>query len=137
MQQREVTEHHARWSANRETATALQEHLPGNAWALVVEFYAALHLLEAYLKTKPSKFHAATHDERTKAIANCSELCQTRDFRKAYKQLQDVSEQVRYAPGFVPREQDFLQSKSNLATVELFIKGKVERTLSAIPGANW
>jgi hypothetical protein len=43
-------------------------------WEIVVGFYAALHLLQAYLSTKDPRFQAARHEDRMTAIKSSPEL---------------------------------------------------------------
>lgn len=94
-------------------------------WSIVLRFYVALHVLQAYLITKSLRFEAKRHGDRLRAIRDSPELCS--NFEKAYRRLQDVSEQVRYDPGFMARETDVKQSDSDLQTVHSFLDAKIAR----------
>lgn len=58
-------------------------------------FYAALHLVDAYLTTKFLPQETVTHVDRQRALRRYPEC---RRFTEAYRRLQDLSEQVRYDP---------------------------------------
>jgi hypothetical protein len=96
-------------------------------WAIVMRFYVALHTLQAYLITKDVRFEAKRHGERLRAIRESPEL--RVHFEKAYRRLQDVSEQVRYDPGFKARPVDLQQSQSDLGTVHTLLDTKIARYL--------
>src|SRR5579883_2580186 len=87
-------------------ATRLEEKLPDDrAWSCVIRFYAALHLINAYLIEKSQlQFDPASteHKERKKAMDDCPEL---REAPKRYRQLKDLSESVRYDAGFTYTDQ--------------------------------
>jgi hypothetical protein len=101
------------------------ERLRGDkhSWEIVVRFYAALHLLEAYMLTKGTRFEAVRHEDRKAAIRKSPEL--RPQFSTAWQRLKDVSEQVRYEAGFRPREQDFENTRRDLEMVHRFIRAKV------------
>jgi hypothetical protein len=90
-----------KFKENVALAARIESQLPNDkAWSCVVRFYAALHLLNAYLIDKPQvRFDPGSteHTERKKAIDHCPEL---RDAPKRYRQLKDISESVRYDAGF-------------------------------------
>jgi hypothetical protein len=94
-------------------------------WLVVIRFYIALHTLQAYLITKNVRFEAKRHGERLRAIRESPEL--RVHVEKAYRRLQDVSEQVRYDPGFRARPLDLQQSESDLRTVHLVLDAKISR----------
>ncbi len=90
-----------RFQDNVALAARIEENLPADiAWACVVRFYAALHLITAYLIDKSQiRFDPTTaeHTVRKKAMDRCPEL---RDAPKRFRQLKDISESVRYDAGF-------------------------------------
>jgi|GEM_PF-2144451 len=124
--------HHDRYQYMRGLYDAYPPALPAHRdWEIVVGFYAALHLVQAYFCTKNMRFQAARHDQRMAAIRSSPELNKSRPFVQAYKMLQDVSEQVRYEPGFKVAGTDLQLAKANLETVERMLQAKVNRVLAA------
>ena len=95
----DVLVHLKRGADNESLAAELKERIPTTDWRIVVNFYAALHFVQAYLISKNIRFHAKRHHERKDAIRKSPEL--RHPFPTHYAILQDVSEQVRYDPGFV------------------------------------
>lgn len=127
-----VAAHHVRWQRLRSLAEEYAKVMANFAdWEIVVRFYSALHLVQAYFCTKNQRFEAARHAERWSAIRASPELTKSKSFMVAYRQLQDVSEQVRYDAGFVARSEDVATARTNLGHVESMLRGKVERTLEA------
>jgi hypothetical protein len=92
-------------------------------------FYCALHLLDSYLCNKNNiKIDVDSHPARNAAIRACPELG---TFRSPYRSLQDVSEQVRYDPGFTCIPEDFKGATRNLEKVISILEPKVKRLLGA------
>ena len=89
----------AQRNADRAAASASDD-----AWLIVFRFYAVLHLVDGYLKTKGARFVAESHTARWAAIRSAPEL---RQATVAYRALQALSEQVRYNPCFKPTPADF------------------------------
>jgi hypothetical protein len=107
--------------------TTFQQDDP--SWTIVFQFYAAVHLTQSYLVSKNlPRFDAKNHQGRWEAIKGCSELPQR--FRSNYRDLKDLSENVRYDPSFVPTSQNFTDALGQLGVVESFLKSKVERALA-------
>ena len=84
-----------RYQENLALAAELEEKLGGrHGWICVVRFYAALHLISAYLIDKrnvrldPS---SSDHSQRRAALERCPEL---RDAPDKYRRLKDLSESV-------------------------------------------
>jgi hypothetical protein len=98
-------------------------------WEVVFRFYAGLHLLSAYFSTKNPRFQAARHEERIQAIKRSPELVKVSGFLLAYRFLQEVSEQVRYDPGFRITDDHVTRAKQNLALLERVLDSKVARAL--------
>ena len=94
--------HYARYLENVSLAADVEQHMPSDrGWNCVVRFYAALHLMNAYLIDKSSvrlKADATEHKERRAALARCPEL---RDAPDKYRRLKDLGELVRYNVEFV------------------------------------
>ncbi|MBN2576719.1 MAG: hypothetical protein JXP73_19290 [Deltaproteobacteria bacterium] len=124
--------HHDRYQYMRGLYDAYPPALPAHRdWEIVVGFYAALHLVQAYFCTKSLRFQAARHEDRIAAIRRSPELNKSHQFVVAYKTLQDVSEQVRYDPGFKVADTHLQTAKENLETVERMLQAKVNRVLAA------
>lgn len=127
----DAREHRARSARDRDFADDLSSRDPRTDWELVVCFYAALHLTQAYLLTKDQRFEAKRHDERRKAIKASPELTRGNRFPLAYRWLQDVSEQVRYDPGFRAQLTHFTAAHDKLSIVRSFLEGKLTRALGS------
>lgn len=124
---------HACWLKFQENfalATRIEETLPDDrAWSCVVRFYAALHLLNAYLIDKPSiRFDpsAAEHAERKKALERSPEL---REASKRYRQLKDASEAVRYDAGFNYTDEDHKEARVNLDKIVQIVEPKILKAM--------
>jgi hypothetical protein len=124
-------QHYGKYLHNSALAKRIETSLPADQdWACVVMFYTAVHLMTAYLIMKhnvaldPS---SAVHPERKKAMDRCPEL---KDSRDKYRQLKDLSESVRYDPGFVFGPQHFTDAASYLARIVSIVEPKVRRQLS-------
>src|SRR3990172_6737505 len=113
----DANSHRERSRADARFAGELSRRDPRADWELVVRFYAALHLTQAYLLTKRHRFEAKRHKEREDAIRASPELTKGNRFPLAYKWLQDVSEQVRYDAGFKARAEDFASAVTKQAIV--------------------
>ncbi len=117
---------------NEDFANRCKSKLPNDTgWYLVVLFYSALHLVDGYLATKKWAPKLENHGERWIWIKKCPELYSRKPFRNAYRSLQDISEQVRYDPLFVVRNQNIADADNNLAKVKSFLTSKIERVISA------
>lgn len=127
----DASSHRERSRADARFADELSVRDPRTDWELVVRFYAALHLTQAYLLTKHHRFEAKRHDERWRAIKDSPELAKGNRFPVAYKWLQDVSEQVRYDAGFKPRAEDFFSAAKKQALVSSFLDAKLASVLGA------
>lgn len=128
----ESRDHYERRKFNRELAESYRARLGDDHpdWEIVIRFYAALHLVQAYLITKDPRFHASKHSDRWRAIHASPEL---RGIRKAYRMLQDVSEQVRYEPGFSTRDTHIETARANLTRVADVVLPKLRRQLPIDP----
>jgi hypothetical protein len=123
--------HAARWRAMRKLAADYARALPNNPdWELVLLFYAALHLVQAYFGTKNHRFEAARHHDRIKAIKESPELMKNRAFLTAYRMLQDASEQVRYEPSFQVDASLIRLAHQNLSVIESWLEQKVAKALN-------
>lgn len=117
-----------RFQENLALAARIEEKLPDDiAWSCVVRFYAALHLMNAYLvdKTHVRLDPVSTeHTERKKAMDRCPEL---RDAPKRYRQLKDLSEAVRYDAGFKYTSEHHKDVKANLDKLIAIVEPKLKK----------
>ena len=118
-----------KYQKNVIVAERLAERLPEDReWSCVVRFYAALHLVNAYLIDK-SQIHfdpeAAEHMGRKKAMDRCPEL---RDVPKRYRQLKDISESVRYDAGFHYTDANDKDIKTHLDRIVAIVEPKIRKT---------
>jgi len=127
-------DYHARWRRNTALADAVATSLPdGRDWEIVLRFYGALHLVEGFMRTKPDRFWSESHEARGLKLRG--EL-ETRRAAGPYRNLLDLSKDVRYDPRFAPTERDFANAKQWASTLESFFKAKLERALPpAAPAA--
>lgn len=126
-----VQAHVDQWHTCRQIeANSLVQSEPIKSWAIVHRFYAAVHLIQAYLLTKNVRFRADNHIERGKAIRESTEL--KKNFRDAYRTLKDTSEDVRYTAGYKPSSEDYVNTASALSTVESVLTSKLKTA-----GANF
>jgi hypothetical protein len=95
-------------------------------WEIVFRFYACVHLVEGYMRTKIDRFWSDKHENRTRALKESPEL---KDARVAYRDLQDLSEDVRYDPGFVAEETHYGNAKAWAAKVSSIVRSKLETRL--------
>jgi len=112
---------------NSALAARIEDKLPADkAWSCVVRFYAAVHLINAYLIDKSQvRFDpsAGEHTERKKAMDRCPEL---RDAPKRYRQLKDISESVRYDAGFKYTDENHKQVKAHLDKIRSVVEPKIK-----------
>jgi hypothetical protein len=117
-----------KFKENAALAARIEDKLPDDkAWSCVIRFYAALHLINAYLIDKSQvRFDpsATEHSERKKAMDRCPEL---RDVPKRYRQLKDISESVRYDAGFQYTDEHHKQVKANLEKIIAIVEPKIKK----------
>ena len=124
----DTASHYTKSKLNEEVATKIRERIPEElGWYMVVLFYSALHLVDAYLVTKAWNPSMENHGERNRELRKCTEL--TKPFRTAYRSLQDISEQVRYDPGFLAAENHIRQTSDDLKAIKVFLDSKIKRHL--------
>jgi hypothetical protein len=118
--------HFERYQHLKSFASRYEKQLTADLdWHCVILFYAALHLLDCYLSTKTNiGFAVDSHPLRNKAIGKCPEL---NAMRVSYRGLQDLSEQVRYDPGFVFRSQDHQNCLKGFHKTVSVLEPKVKR----------
>jgi len=128
-----ITAHLQRASMHEESASQFATDLPHAGWRIVMHFYAALHVLQAYFATKSQRIDPKDHQERWKQINRAPELCSGRGakFRQVYSRLKQVSEQVRYDEGFPVDQEDLDRAERDLKTVHDFLDPKVSEALGA------
>jgi hypothetical protein len=117
-----------RFKENVALAARIDSQLPTDkAWSCVVRFYAALHLINAYLIDKPQIRLDPTsteHTERKKAMDHCPEL---RDAPKRYRQLKDISESVRYDAGFTYTDEHQKIVQAHLDKIIAIVDPKIKK----------
>ncbi len=106
----------------------METQLPeDHGWRCVARFYAAVHLMNAYLIDK-SRFQfdpaSAEHWGRKKAMDRCPEL---RDAPKRFRQLKDISEAVRYDAGFKYTEENESEVKRFLEKIGAIVEPKLKK----------
>ena len=120
--------HHARYLENVALADDMEQHMPNDrGWSCVVRFYAALHLMNAYLVGKNNvrlKPGATDHQERKAVMAQCPEL---RDAPDRYRRLKDLSELVRYNVEFVYAEDDREDAIAWLDKIVAIVEPKLKK----------
>jgi hypothetical protein len=110
-------------------ARLIEDHgISDEGWSIVIRFYAALHLVNAYLVEKTNvalNLDATAHEHRKKAMRNCPEL---RDAPKKYRELKDLSELVRYSPtyNFVPADAE--ESIALFTKIVAIVDPKIKKT---------
>jgi hypothetical protein len=123
-------EHYSRFQHNVALAQRIIKTLPADSdWSCVVMFYAALHLITAYLAAKHNVSFDPTesgHPERKRAMEKCPEL---RDSPLRYRHLKDISEQVRYDPGFVFGKHHLEQARGHLSKITSVVEPKLKTIL--------
>jgi len=124
----EAQECYERFQASAGFARKLEEQFPNQAeWSCVVRFYAALHLVNAYLIDKRNvrlNPAATAHADRRKALENCPEL---RDAPKKYRELKDMSERVRYDASFNYTSDLHEKSKAFLTKIIAIVEPKLKK----------
>lgn len=120
--------HYARYLDNVSLAADMEQHLPNDrGWNCVARFYAALHLMNAYLVDKSNvrlKPGETEHKERKAAMAQCPEL---RDAPDKYRRLKDLSELVRYNVDFIYAPQDRENAIAWLGKIIAIVEPKLKR----------
>lgn len=121
-------DYYARWKLNIEHATSVSSAMPtAKDWEIVFRFYAMLHLVEGYQRTKHDRFWSNDHAERRRNLKGSPEI---KDARDAYFDLQDLSEDVRYNPTYTPPHGAFEDAKKWVSKVESVVGPKLQRKLT-------
>ena len=128
MMSERARECYEKFLANAALANRLEQQIPQDGgWNCVVRFYAALHLINAFLIDKRNvKFDttAASHQDRKKAMEKCPEL---RDAPYWYRELKDLSGLIRYDASFTCAAEHCQKSKSLLAKIIAIIEPKLKK----------
>ena len=123
--------YHARWRQLLALADRSASVLEGDAdWEIVFRFYASMHLVEGLMRTKDSRFWSDKHETRRGALKGSPEV---RGALAPYLDLQDLSENVRYDPGFIVDETHFEKAKQWATKVESVVRAKLEAKLPVPP----
>jgi hypothetical protein len=124
----EARECFEKYLANAAFARKLERQFPDDAaWSCVVRFYAALHLINAYLIDKQNVRldpAAAAHTERKKAMDRCPEV---RDAPRKYRELKDLSERVRYDAGYQYSPERHQMAKAFLEKIISIVEPKLKK----------
>ena len=123
-----AAKYHARFLTNIALAKSMDQQFPASrGWDCVVRFYAALHLMNAYLIDKQNIAfdpESTEHKERTYAMSQCPEL---RDAPVKYRWLKGLSESVRYDVNFVFAEEDRENAVAWLAKIVAIVEPKLKK----------
>ena len=121
-----------RWRRNAGLARVCPTRfIDGREWTIVLCFYAAVHAVEGYMRTKPERFWSEDHSERVKRIK--LDAPEIKVVARLYRDLQDLSESVRYQPTFEPREEDYANAKELLRKIEAMVKFQLCRAAGVDP----
>ncbi|MGD0836909.1 MAG: hypothetical protein ABSB49_09740 [Polyangia bacterium] len=125
-------DHLNRAKQHEASAQSLAHLLPEEGWRIVVNFYAALHIVDAYLVSKNPALKPKNHEDRACKMNQFPELRESRGvrFKQAYSRLRNLGWQVRYEPGYLSNRGDLDSSDADLATVRGYLRPKVERSLA-------
>jgi len=119
--------HYERFQRNAALAARLEQTFPEEIdWCCVLMFYGALHLLDAYLTTKFLPFKIETHSDRQALVRRYPEL---RRFGQSYRELQQLSEQVRYDVEFNYNDGHHLEVKRHFGKVVSVLEPWVKNLL--------
>jgi hypothetical protein len=123
-----AAKYHALFLKNLALTASMEEQFPASrGWNCVVRFYAALHLMNAYLIDKQSIAfdpESTEHKERTHAMAQCPEL---RDAPKKYRWLKGLSESVRYDVNYEYVDEDRDNAIAWLDKIVAIVEPKLKR----------
>jgi hypothetical protein len=119
---------YAKFAASSALAQKIEEHFSEDiAWSCVIRFYAALHLMNAYLIDKHNVRLDPTvsaHPDRKKAMDRCPEL---REAPHRYRELKELSEWVRYDANFEYTPEHPKKSKAFLEKIIAIVEPKLQR----------
>lgn len=124
----DAAKYYAQYLANSALAREMDTHFPVHrGWSCVIRFYAALHLLNAYLIDKPNVDfdpESTEHKERAHALRRCPEL---RDVPEKYRNLKSLSEDVRYNATYEYSDQDVAKAIAWLAKIIAVVEPKLKK----------
>ena len=116
------------YQKNFTLAIELEEKLDDDGgWSCVVRFYAALHLINAYLIDKTNlRFDplSSEHQHRKAALERCPEL---RDAPHKYRLIKELSESVRYDATFPFTAEERENAARWLAKIVAVVEPKLKR----------
>ena len=115
----EIEEHLTRCADLRRLAYDFKDSFVNRAdWSIVLQFYAALHLADAYLKMRNPGYAPTSHKDRDDAIWSKDGLTGLpEEARKEYYKLKDLSRQVRYESVFHAQPANFKSARNWLNKV--------------------
>ena len=110
-------------------AAFIEAEVPAEeGWGVVLRFYAVLHLMNAFLVDKANirlDLSATAHEARKAAMARYPEL---RDAPKKYRDMKDLSENVRYDPYFEIADSHRDESRRLLEKIVSIVDPKIKKT---------
>ncbi len=123
-----AAQYYERFKAAVDLAAEMEAQFPSHrGWTCVVRFYAALHLMNAYLVDKQNlRFdpESTEHKARTHAMTLCPEL---RDAPQKYRHLKNLSEAVRYDVRYAFADEDREKSIAWLEKVIAIVEPKLQK----------
>lgn len=121
--------HHDRYKHNVALAERVEAALPEDRdWSCVVRFYAAVHLVTAYLVVKSNVIFdpdATSHADRKKLMEACPEI--HNKMKHEYRRLKDLSESVRYDAGFAYGDAHHSDAKACLQKIVSVVEPKFKK----------
>ena len=128
MMSENAANYHALFLTNIALAAEMERQFPAHrGWNCVVRFYAALHLMNAYLIDKQNlRFdpESTEHKERNYAMAQSPEL---RDAREKYRWLKNLSESVRYDVRYEYADEDRENAIAWLEKIVAIVEPKLKK----------
>jgi hypothetical protein len=120
--------YYGRYLENVALASEMEESMSNDrGWSCVVRFYAALHLMTAYLVGKTNvRFNPTStdHQDRRNAMSQCPEL---RDAPEKYRNLKDLSQSVRYNVAFEYTNEDRADAIAWLEKIVAMVEPKLKK----------
>lgn len=93
-------------------------------WEITVDFYAAIHLIEAVLSLQCGIHEVCTHQDRSRYLNNNNTVFSRRLITK-YNSLQSISRTARYRGATMVDEDGSLQAQNLLEDIEFELKSYI------------
>ncbi len=108
-------EHLAKADQNEVFLTSVVAAQSSAEWAIVVLFYRAVHLVEAWFALR--RIHNRSHQQRTRAVnANLAEVSAD------YAEILKASRTARYDPAGLVTWEDYEHLAAGLTRIEAFVR---------------